>query len=138
MFTGSCGSGCSTGLHHAPDHRHQQRGHSRAKAAFLIDTNPSKVVLTTGQIIGGNPNATAAATGHVCTGTSFPVSVLLETAQTIPTQSNNIAPGTVTVPIVTSGEPAGFAGSTAALARRPPAWPASSDQQVVDGRPHKL
>src|SRR6185437_2450197 len=48
-------------------------------------------------------------------GTSFPVSVFVATATAAQSQANNIAPGTLTLTIETTGAPAGFATSTAAL-----------------------
>jgi hypothetical protein len=48
-------------------------------------------------------------------GTNFPVSVFLATAAKVTSQATNVAPGTVTVAIATSGVPTGFATNTAAL-----------------------
>ena len=111
VFTGTCTSGCATGattLQVATAGGPGTQGEGR----YLMDTNPAKV-LTTGLLTGGSfggPYPTASFTG-----TSFGVSTFLETAQTITSQANNIQPGTVSVPIVTSGVPAGYASNTAAL-----------------------
>ena len=111
VFEGTCGSGCSPGATTLTVNVTQGVG-TQGEGRYLIDTNPAKVI-TTGTIIGGlmsgrQPQATFA-------GTSFPVSTFLETSQAIPSQTGNIAPGTVTVPLVTTGVPAGFATNTAAL-----------------------
>ena len=87
---------------------------------YLIDKNPAKTITSgtltggTGQV-GGVPGA-----GATFSGTNFPVSVFLATAQTIPSQAKNVAPGTVTVTIATSGVTAGFATNTAAVSQ--PEW----------------
>jgi lysophospholipase L1-like esterase len=112
VFAGSCSQGCTTGsttLTVAVTANPGTQGEGR----YLLNANPAKAI-TTGTILGpGGPN-----TRHpvaIFSGTAFPVSTFLESAQTIPTQSNNIEPGTVNVPIVTSGVPTGFATNTAAL-----------------------
>ncbi len=131
VFTGSCAGGCSTGstsLKVTP----QNAGGTQGDGRYLIDTNPA-LAITAGAILGQGP-LLGRQPSAVFTGTSFPVSTFLESAQSIPTQSNNIAPGTVTVAIATSSLPTGFAGNTAAL-------PSSSgvacisDVQLADQRP---
>lgn len=112
VFTGTCATGCATGstlLQVTPTANNGTQGEGR----YLVDTNPVKAITGgalsgPGAIGGRQPSATF-------TGTSFPVSVFLATAQTIPTQSNSINPGTVTVAIATSAVPSGFATNTAAL-----------------------
>ena len=115
VFKGACSSGCtagSTSVTIAPTASNGTQGDGR----FLIDTNSSKTITsvsTGGAITGGNntgPHAFAQFSG-----TSFPVSIFLSTGQAITSQSNNIAPGTVTVPIATTGIPAGYATNTAAI-----------------------
>ncbi len=108
---GICTTGCTTGsttvavnITTGPN--------TQGEGRFLIDKNPAKII-TTGTIVGGlrtgrQPQATF-------TGTNFPVSTFLETQQAIPSQAGDIAPGTVTAAIVTTGVPAGFATNTAAL-----------------------
>jgi lysophospholipase L1-like esterase len=130
VFEGTCSSGCTTGatqLQVAVTANPATQGEGR----YLIDKNPANII-STGSLIGGSPAGGRQPLANF-SGTSFALSTFLETAETIPTQSNNIAPGTVTVPIVTSGVPTGFATSTAAL-------PATtgvaclSDVQATDGR----
>ena len=130
VLTGTCASGCATGataLQVAVASGPGTEGEGR----YLMDTNPAKVI-STGLLTGGSgagrlPSATFS-------GTSFAVSTFLETAQAVTSQANNIQPGTVVVPIVTSGVPAGFAANTAAL-------PAAAgvacvaDIQIANGRP---
>jgi hypothetical protein len=115
VFVGTCASGCTTGsttVTISPTAAAGTQGDGR----FLIDTNPAKTITsakTGGSIVSGTmggPHATAQFSG-----TSFPVSVLLSTGQVIPTQSNNMAPGTVTFAIATTGMPAGYAANTAAI-----------------------
>ena len=112
VFEGTCAGGCTTGsttVQIAPTANAQTQGEGR----YLIDTNPGKVI-TTGMLVGGSNTGVRQPTANF-SGTNFPVSVFLETAQTIPTQSNSINPGTVSFPIATSAVPAGFATNTAAL-----------------------
>jgi hypothetical protein len=78
---------------------------------FLLDMNPAKV-LTTGTLIGGSlgtPHANA-----TFAGTSFPLSTFFATAQSIVSQTSDVAPGTVTFAIATTGAPAGYATNTSA------------------------
>ena len=49
------------------------------------------------------------------TGTNFPVSVFMQTAAAATSQPKNLAPGTVTLAMVTTGAPAGFAVNTSQL-----------------------
>lgn len=110
VFTGTCASGCSTGattITVAPTANAGTQGDGR----FLIDTNSSKVLkagLLTGTGAAG-PHASAAFSGS-----GFSASTFFRVAQAIPSQANDIAPGTVTVAIATTGLPTGFASNTAA------------------------
>jgi lysophospholipase L1-like esterase len=110
VFTGSCTTGCATGsttVTITPSANNGTQGDGR----FLINTNAAKVI-STGSLTGAGtagPNASAAFSG-----TSFPVSTFFRIAQSIPSQTHNIAPGTVTVAIATTGLPSGFAPNTAA------------------------
>ncbi len=115
VFVGTCATGCTTGstsVMITPG----SAGGTQGDGRFLIDTNPAKVITsaTTGGMLvsgtAGGPHGTAQFSG-----TNFPVSVLLSTGQVIPSQSNNMAPGTVTFVIATSGEPSGYATNTAAI-----------------------
>jgi len=131
VFTGVCAGGCVQGAT-VLQVGSTANGGTQGEGRYLIDKNPAKTI-TTGMLTGGaasggrQPSASFART-------NFAVSVLLETAQTIPTQANVIEPGTVTVPILTSGVPVGFATNTAAL---PSAVGVAcvSDVAVADGRP---
>jgi hypothetical protein len=108
VFDGTCASGCSTGSTQLNITATSGAG-TQGDGRFLIDTTPAKV-LTTGTLTGGvtgTPHATA-----TFTGTSFPVSTFFATTQKIVSQAADIAPGTVTVAIATSGQPAGYATAT--------------------------
>jgi hypothetical protein len=110
VFAGNCNTGCNTGstsLNVAAT----QDGGTQGDGRFLIDLNPAKT-LSAGSIVSG----TAGLFGTVTfTGTSFAPSVFLQTAQAATSQPANMAPGIITLPLATSGVPAGFATSTAAL-----------------------
>jgi trimeric autotransporter adhesin len=114
VFQGVCSAGCAPGST-VVTVAASSAGGTQGEGRYLIDKNPAKVIATgvltggSGQV-GGGPGPTANFSG-----TNFPVSVFLATAQTIPSQANNIAPGTVTVAIATSGVTAGFATNTAAV-----------------------
>ncbi len=110
VFEGSCASGCTTGSSTLTVTSTASAG-TEGDGRFLIDTNPSKV-LSAGTLIGGSKTIFGIAS---FSGTSFPVSIFLSTAQAATSQTSNLAPGTVTLPIATSAVPSGFATSTAAL-----------------------
>jgi len=114
VFAGTCSTGCSTGSNSVTVAVTSAPG-TEGEGRYLIDKNPSKVI-TAGQLTGGTGTLTTqpAATATF-TGTGFPVSVFVATAAVAGSQANNIAPGTVTLPIETTGAPAGFATDTAAL-----------------------
>ncbi len=109
-FQGTCSSGCTTGSTSLFVIATVKSG-SQGEGRFLIDKNPAKTI-STGQIVSGGWIVEAVA-GF--TGTNFPVSVFMQTAAAATSQPKNIAPGTVTLPMVTSGAPAGFAVSTSQL-----------------------
>ena len=109
-FQGTCSSGCTTGstslfVIAASD------GGTQGEGRFLIDKNPAKTI-SSGQLVSGGGNVLPLAN---FTGTSFPVSVFMQTAVAATSQPKNLAPGTVTLSIVTSGAPAGFAVNTSQL-----------------------
>jgi hypothetical protein len=110
VFQGTCASGCTTGSTVVAVAA-TAGGGTQGEGRFLIDMNPAKVI-TGGSIIGGGRGLFGTAQ---FSGTSFPVSVFLATGQSATSQASNVAPGTVTLPIATSGVPTGFATSTAAL-----------------------
>jgi trimeric autotransporter adhesin len=110
VFQGTCSSGCITGSTTVTVAVSSAAG-TQGDGRFLIDKNPAKV-MTAGVLTGAGasgPHASAAFSGS-----GFPVSVFFQTAQAIPSQANNVSPGTVTVAIATSGVTAGFATNTAA------------------------
>jgi lysophospholipase L1-like esterase len=112
VFQGVCSGGCTTGSTQVTL-TPTQAGGTQGEGRFLIDTNPAKVI-TSGSITGGADGG-GIASAVAFSGTSFPVSVFMETAQLIPSQADNVAPGTVTVGIVTSGVPSGFVTNTASI-----------------------
>ncbi len=114
VFQGNCSTGCTTGSTTVGIGVTSAYG-TQGEGRYLIDKNVAKEI-TTGLLAGGaiavsgSPGPTASFSG-----TSFPVSVFLATAQVAHSGSNNVAPGLVTLPIATSGVYAGFATSTVAL-----------------------
>ena len=114
VFQGTCSAGCNAGSHVVTVATTSGAG-TQGEGRFLIDKAPAKM-LTAGVLTGGSIGAIGAP-GATATfsGTTFPVSVFLATSQVIASQANNMAPGTVTVAIASSGAPLGFATSTAAL-----------------------
>jgi trimeric autotransporter adhesin len=114
VFEGTCSKGCTAGstvVMVSPTAASGTQGEGR----YLIDKNSAHLITTGSLTSGVAPSSTVPGPAAVFTGTNFPVSVFLATAQLVPSQSNNIAPGTVTVPIATSGVTAGFATNTAAI-----------------------
>ncbi len=114
VFQGSCSTGCTNGSTLVGIAVSSAAG-TQGEGRFLINKNPAKVIssgVLTGAVFGppGTPGP-----GANFSGTSFPVSVFLATAQAISSQTNDVAPGNVTVPIATSGLSASFATSTSAL-----------------------
>jgi trimeric autotransporter adhesin len=110
VFDGICGSGCTTGSTSVTVASTSGAG-TQGEGRFLIDLNPTKV-LNTGVLTGGAANAPHASATF--SGTAFPLSTFFATAAVIPSQANNIAAGTVTFAIATSGVPSGYATNTAA------------------------
>ena len=130
VFDGVCASGCATGATTLGITPTQNAG-TQGEGRYLLDTNPAKTI-TSGQLVGGRFNGRLPEA--LFQGTGFALSTFVETAQTIPTQSNNLEPGTVTVPIMTSGVPAGFATNTAALPA-PTGVACLADSVIADQRP---
>ncbi len=115
VFLGICSTGCTAGsttVMITPTANPGTQGDGR----FLIDTTATKMITNTGTggaLIGGiasGPHASAQFSG-----TSFPVSVFLSLGQPVPSQANNLAPGTVTFSIALAGVPSGYATNTAAI-----------------------
>jgi hypothetical protein len=108
VFDGTCTAGCSTGSTQLSVTATSGAG-TQGDGRFLIDTNPAKVI-STGSLTGGvsgTPHASA-----TFSGSSFPVSTFFETTQKIVSQATDLAPGTVTVAIATTGQPSGYATNT--------------------------
>jgi lysophospholipase L1-like esterase len=110
MFTGTCTSSCTVGASSIIITGTTDPG-TQGDGRFLIDTNPAKII-NTGSLLG--PGVSGLTASAAFSGTNFPVSTFFRTAQAVPSQANNISPGTVTVAIVTTGLPSGFAANTAA------------------------
>ncbi len=110
VFQGTCGTGCTTGSTNLLVNPTGGQG-TQGDGRFLIDRNPSKVI-SSGAIVGAGGNQFQVVS---FAGTSFPVSVFLTATQAATSQRSNLQPGTVTLPIATSGVQSGFATSTAAL-----------------------
>lgn len=111
VFVGTCSAGCSAGSTVVTIAATSAAG-TQGEGRFLIDKNPAGV-LTTGVLTG--TTAGAPGPGVSFSGTAFPVSVFVATGQAIQSQVNDVAPGTVTFAIATSGVTSGFATSTGAL-----------------------
>jgi len=114
VFQGTCSAGCTPGSTVVMVAATSGSG-TQGEGRYLIDKNPAGLI-TGGSLVGGS-GQTGSAPAAVAnfSGTNFPLSVFLATAQMAPSQANNISPGTLTVAISTSGVTAGFATSTAAL-----------------------
>jgi hypothetical protein len=110
VFQGTCSSGCTTGSTSVMVNATSSGG-TQGDGRYLIDKNPAKV-LTAGAITGIGDTVFTIAN---FTGTSFPVSMFVQTAAAATSQAKNLAPGTVTLPLATSGVPAGFATTTTAF-----------------------
>ena len=110
VFQATCGSGCTTGSTHLGTNVTAYAG-TQGDGRFLMDKNPSKVI-SSGKITGAGGDYLPIVT---FSGTNFPVSKQMLTAAAATSQAGNLAPGTVVLPIVTSGLASGYATSTAAL-----------------------
>ena len=107
---GTCAGGCTAGSQ-SVQVSFTSGGGTQGDGRFLVNLEPSKS-FSGNTLTGGDQSASPAATA-VFTGTSFPVSTFFSTGAAALPQSNNMAPGTVTLPIATSGVPAGFSTNTA-------------------------
>lgn len=112
VFQGTCAAGCTTGSTSVFVNA-TSSGATQGEGRFLIDKNPAKTI-SAGQIVANSGDTMAAIVNF--SGTNFPASQLFVTAGAALSQPANIAPGTVTVPIATSGVPSGYSVSTSALA----------------------
>jgi lysophospholipase L1-like esterase len=114
VFQGTCSLGCTAGstvVKVATTSAPATQGEGR----YLIDKNPARLITTGSLIAGTRQSGSQPGQGANFSGTNFAVSVFLATAQLVPSQANNVAPGTVTVAIETSGAPTGFATNTTAI-----------------------
>lgn len=109
VFQGTCASGCSTGstqLTITPTGGSGTQGDGR----FLINKASAKTI-TAGTIVGQGSHPQHSSV--LFSGSAFPVSTFFLSATQADSQGNNIAPGTVTLAIQTSGVPQGYATNTA-------------------------
>ena len=114
VFTGTCGTGCTSGSTAVMIAVTAAAG-TQGEGRYLLDVNSVKT-LRSGSLTGGartannliGPTATFA-------GTAFSTSVFLQTTQVAPASANSMAPGTVTLPIASSGVPSAFSTTTASL-----------------------
>jgi hypothetical protein len=110
VFQGTCASGCTTGSTQLQVTATSSGG-TQGEGRYLIDKAPGKVI-TTGLIVGsGNsslPHAFASFTG-----TAFPLSTFFTLSAPAFAQTNNMAPGTLVLPIQTSGVRSGYSTNTA-------------------------
>ena len=113
VFAGTCATGCTNGST-AVTISTSSAGGTQGEGRFLLDTTAAKVI-TGGQLTGGARASGVIGPTATFSGTSFPTSVFLQTSQMIPSQATDMAPGTVNVPIATSGLADVFATTTAAL-----------------------
>ena len=111
VFQGNCSTGCTPGSTSITVNGTRDGG-TQGDGRFLMDLNPNKVI-SAGTIVGNSAGVLPIVN---FSGTSFPVSTQFLTAAAATSQANNLAPGTVTLPIATSGLAADFSGNTAALA----------------------
>lgn len=111
VYQGTCGSGCSTGSTKVVVNSNANGG-TQGDGRFLMDKNPANVI-STGSITGTGTDYLPTVN---FSGTQFPVSIQLIIAAAATSQAGNLSPGTVTLPIVTSGLSSHYATSTAALA----------------------
>ncbi|HEY9138438.1 MAG TPA: hypothetical protein VIM67_09210, partial [Terriglobus sp.] len=109
VFEATCATGCTTGSTQLTTSILASGG-TQGDGRYLIDKAPAKVI-STGQIIGVGSHPLHSSV--LFSGTSFPTSTFFTTAVAINPQSGNIAPGTVTVPILTSGVSTGYSTNTA-------------------------
>jgi hypothetical protein len=131
VFTATCSTGCTPGAT-VLQLTALGSGGTQGEGRYLMDTNPAKVI-SSGVLTGGAPSA-GLLPSATFSGTNFPVSVLFQSAQTIPTQVNAIAPGTVTIAIVASGAPAGFSTGTGSLSASN-GMACVADLDLSDGKP---
>lgn len=109
VFAGTCTTGCTSGSTQLTTTITGGAG-TQGDGRYLIDTATSKTI-SAGQIIGAGTHPQHSAVQF--SGTSFPVSTFFTAASAAISQSTNIAPGTVTLAIATSGVSTGYSSNTA-------------------------
>ena len=113
VFTGTCATGCAAGST-AVTITPTNAGGTQGEGRFLLDTTAGKTI-TGGQLTGGVRASGVIGATASFSGTNFATSVFLQTSQMIVSQASDMAPGTVTVPIASSGVSSVFSTTTAAL-----------------------
>ncbi len=114
VFTGTCGTGCTTGSTTVGVAVTAAAG-TQGEGRYLLDVNPAKTI--SGGVLTGGARTANNVIGPTATfaGTAFQTSVFLQTTQVAPGSANAMAPGTVTLPIATTGVASIFSTTTAAL-----------------------
>lgn len=112
VFRGSCQTGCTSGSTHVALLA-STGSRTAGEGRYLLNMNSAKDVL--GATIVSADTNTYPFNEVTLSGTSFATSTFLQTASAATSQPHDLAPGTVTLPIATSGVPAGYATNTAAL-----------------------
>ena len=109
VFRGVCAAGCSAGSTQVQVNATNDAG-TQGEGRFLIDKAPGNVISTGTllQSVAGGPHA-----GVQFSGTAFPVSTFFTLAVNALPQAGNMAPGTISAGIVTSGVAAGYSTNTA-------------------------
>lgn len=111
VFQGTCSIGCTPGSTNLKITATRDAG-TQGEGRFLLNMNSAKI-LTGGSLTGGNRSGSPFPTA-VFTGTSFAVSTFFMLNDAIVPQATNMAPGTVTATIKTSGVPDGYQSDTTA------------------------
>jgi hypothetical protein len=107
--SGVCAAGCTAGSTQISLGSLSYGGLGEGR--FLIDKNPAKVI-NNGLLIGGTGQTYPFSQANF-SGTAFAVSTFFLGTSPVAPQAHNMAPGTVTVAIVTTGLPGGYASNTA-------------------------
>ncbi len=110
VYQGTCATGCTTGSTQVKISSTSSDG-TEGEGRYLINKAAGKTI-TAGTLVAPatspQPHAYASFTG-----TSFPVSTFFTLNVAAVSQTNNISPGTVTMPILTSGVRSGYSNNTA-------------------------
>ena len=111
VFQATCSGGCTAGSTTLSLTATSGTG-TEGEGRYLIDKDPAKTI-TAGAITGASGQAQRPHATVYFTGTSFPVSTFFTIAPAVLPQAKNMAPGTVTVAIQTTGVFAGYSTNTA-------------------------